>query len=72
MNSGCIACGFQLIPLSGSAQRETVKGYETLNKSQELRKKENKFIKTGKVQKNLESTTDKARRVCKHCLTVVN
>ena len=24
MNSGCVACGCQLIPLSGSAQRETV------------------------------------------------
>ena len=24
MNSGCVACGCQLIPLSGSAQRETI------------------------------------------------
>ena len=24
MNSGCVACGCQLIPLSGSAQRETM------------------------------------------------
>ena len=26
MNSGCVACGCQLIPLSGSAQRETLVG----------------------------------------------
>ena len=24
MNSGCVACSCQLIPLSGSAQRETI------------------------------------------------
>ena len=27
MNSGCVACGGQLIPLSGSVHRETIKTY---------------------------------------------
>ena len=30
MNSGCVACRCQLIPLSGSAQRETISGIHSL------------------------------------------